>query len=114
MEDQEEAGDQEAPPIIIDGEEEYRVQEVLDSRRRGRILQDIVVWEGYGPEEWSWVNAEDILDPSLTTDFQRAHLIKPAPRPCGRPRRCLPPCVRSRSRGGGGTRSQIICIICYA
>ncbi len=112
VEDQEEVGDQEAPPMIIDGEEVYRVQEDLDSRRRGRILQYIVVWEGYGPEERSWVNAEDILDPSLTTDFQRAHLIKPAPRPRGRPRRCLR--QEPLTGGGGGTRSQIICILCYA
>ncbi len=39
VEDREEAGDQRAPPIIIDSEEAYRVRELLDSRRRGRIIQ---------------------------------------------------------------------------
>ncbi len=104
-EDQEEAGDQGAP-IIIDDEEVYRVQEVLDSHRQGRVLQYLVDWEGYGPEEWSWVNAEDILDPSLITDFHRAHPDKLAPRPHGRPRRRLPPCVGSRSQGGGSVTNQ--------
>ncbi len=68
------------PPIIIDGEEVYRVQEILNSRRRGRVIQYLVDWE-----ERSWVSAEHILDPSLTTDFHRTHPVKPAPRPRGRP-----------------------------
>ncbi len=59
------------PPIIVDGEEAYQVREILDSRRRGGVLQYLIDWEGYGPEEHSWIKSQDILDPNLTNEFHQ-------------------------------------------
>nr|AAS66950.1 polyprotein [Melampsora lini] len=42
------------PPIIINEEEEFEVNEVLDKRRKGKSIEYLINWKGYGPEYDTW------------------------------------------------------------
>ena len=48
------------PPDEVEGELEYEVQEILDSKlARGKLMY-LVDWVGYGPEERTWEPVENV------------------------------------------------------
>ena len=61
------------PPDLIDGEEEYEIEEVLQSRKygRGRKVQYLVKWKGYPDSENQWVNWDDLHADEALADFKK-------------------------------------------
>jgi len=63
------------PPLleIVDGEEEWVVEEILDSQMVNQKLCYLVKWEGFGVEPNSWEPWDNVHVPELVADFYRRH-----------------------------------------
>jgi Chromo (CHRromatin Organisation MOdifier) domain len=63
----------EPPPDLIEGEEEYEVEDILGSRRHGhgKKLQYLLKWKGYSHTHDSWEPAEQVHAPLLIDKFHR-------------------------------------------
>src|SRR5947207_11302307 len=67
------------PPEVIEGEMEYEVKEILDSRIVRGKLKYLVDWLGYSPEERTWEPAEHLTNaPEARMAFQRDHPQRPS------------------------------------
>ena len=78
------------PPEVVDGELEYEVSEVLDSKiARGKLLY-LVDWKGYGPEERTWEPAANVAHAGeAVATYHLRYPNRPSARdiPTPRPRR---------------------------
>jgi hypothetical protein len=63
-------------PELINGEEEYSVEKILDSWRFGRRwqLQYLVKWEGYLDSDNMWVDKDDIFADDKIWEFKDSNL----------------------------------------
>jgi len=59
------------PPLIIDSEEEYEIENILDAWHYGRRrkLQYLVHWKGYPYSDDSWIDHKDLHAPDALADF---------------------------------------------
>jgi hypothetical protein len=67
------------PPVIVNGQEEYEVLTLLDSRRVGRGIQYLVKWQGYDTPTWEPLQHLQHL-PELLTRFHVLHPQRPQPK----------------------------------
>ena len=74
------------PPIFMDGEPEFEIAEVLDSKidhwhSKCKLLY-LVHWTGYAgtDKEMSWILASELRNmPELISDFHQLYPAKPGP-----------------------------------
>jgi hypothetical protein len=60
------------PPPVDVADHRFLVEQLLDKRTRGRRVEYLVRWEGYGPEDDLWEPAHHI-DSDLIADFEASH-----------------------------------------
>jgi len=65
------------PPIVVDGEPEWEVEEVLDSRWHRRRFQFLIKWKGFSREHNSWEVASNVKAPDLVAEYYRKHPAAP-------------------------------------
>ena len=65
------------PPIVVDGEEEWEVEEILNSRWYRRRFQFLVKWKGFSREHNSWEVASDIKALDLIVEYYWKHPAAP-------------------------------------
>ena len=61
----------EPPPDVIEGQEEYEVEEILGQRTygRGKKKQYLINWKGYSAAHNSWEDASGVHAPELVKEF---------------------------------------------
>jgi hypothetical protein len=68
------------PPDVINGEEEYEVEAILDIRRQGRGFQYLVKWKGYSYEHNTWEPRGNLTNSmNAVEEFHHRNPAKPRP-----------------------------------
>jgi hypothetical protein len=62
-------------PELVEGEEEYTMEKILDSWHFGRRqqLQYLVKWEGYPDSDNMWINKDDMFADNKVWEFKASN-----------------------------------------
>jgi hypothetical protein len=78
------------PPIVVEGQEEYEVQEILDSKIVRGKLRYLVDWVGYNPEDRQWEPVENLANAGdAIVRFYAQYPLRLSPADVPRTRPCL-------------------------
>ncbi|KAG8929440.1 hypothetical protein FRC01_004339 [Tulasnella sp. 417] len=70
------------PPVIVNGEEEYEVDKILNSRYHRRKLKYLIKWKGYDDSENTWQDASTLEhSQELVDEYHRRFPLAFGPRP---------------------------------
>jgi len=65
------------PPIIVDREEEWEVEEILDNCWHQRRFQFLVKWKSFSREYNSWKAASDVKTRNLIMEYYQKYPAAP-------------------------------------
>jgi len=65
------------PPIVVNREPEWEVEEVLDSCWHQRRFQFLIKWKSFSREHNSWEVASDVKAPDLVTEYYQKYPAAP-------------------------------------
>jgi len=68
------------PPDLIEDEEEYEVEAIINHRRHGcrRQLQYLIKWKGYPSSDNMWEAVEDVHAEDLVKGYHKRHPLEPS------------------------------------
>ena len=67
---------QHPPPKLIDNEEEYKVEQIINHQYHGKCcqLQYLICWKGYSAADDTWEPADQVHADQLVRDYQARHV----------------------------------------